>query len=661
MKNRELKNRRRRAKIHALRYAAVLICAILSAALSVAVCFAGVITESSMTGAADTIYVAGNPDAYPIEYYDSESDSYKGVIPDLLGIVSEKSGVSFTYISAGAKNEQKRISRNNQAELITAVLLDDKKDDITVTERYPILTAEVNGKEKCYCIGFTEIASSELKDSIKSILGGISEEEKTGLLLSYAQNNRAMPKSRFWTYIAVTFAATAVIALSVFLIIRQNRKKKNVQESMTDPLTGLGNGNYYLYVFDSLITRQSKNLYNVAYIAYNAEKAEAVFGKDACRDIQKYAAASLNGKAGQTEYLSRIQDGVFVFVFQAESKEKTDSRISELISGLNLYLGGFNNDWSALFSAGVCRLAEHPDCNAETALYSAKQGYMHAKKEEITHHIGSGSQLAENRKRDRLRLMLSDAIKNEEFRIYLQFIAISDSGKICGAEALSRWQNPEYGMLRPHEYIELLKESGKIVEHDYKMLERVCRLLEEWRIEPYSNLFLTCNFTRLSASKSDFAEKISEIASGYDFDRSRLVIEITEDSLTVDSGAAARNIRLLRKIGFKVAIDDMGGGFSSLSDLYDNETDIVKIEKDFIADCVSERRLNMLSDIISLVHNSGARVICEGIETEEQLERIRETGSDMVQGFYYSRVLPYSECEKFLCTKEICENNILCK
>ena len=112
-------------------------------------------------------------------------------------------------------------------------------------------------------------------------------------------------------------------------------------------------------------------------------------------------------------------------------------------------------------------------------------------------------------------------------------------------------------------------------------------------------------------------------------------------------------------MGFKIAIDDMGTGFSSLSDLYDNDIDVVKIERDFISACTSERRHKVLGDIVSLVHNTGARVICEGIENKEQQEMIKEIGCDMMQGFYYSRVLPLGECERFIDSKSIVGKPVL--
>lgn len=252
-----------------------------------------------------------------------------------------------------------------------------------------------------------------------------------------------------------------------------------------------------------------------------------------------------------------------------------------------------------------------------------------------------------SKKSEALAMQLDDALKNGEFKTYMQFIMDGKTGKFCGAEVLSRWQNREYGLLKPYEYIDILTKTGKIVEYDYYMFGNACRRLEIWNKPPFDKLFLTCNFTRLSVSKADFAERLVNIAKNYQFSYSRIVIEITEDALSINSQIISENVKRLSDFGFKVAIDDMGAGFSSLADIYDNEIDIVKIEREFISACTTERRRQMMNDIIALVHHAGAQVICEGIETAEQFEMLKAIDCDMMQGFYHSRVLPLSEFEKF--------------
>ena len=621
--------------------------------------YAAVYTVPSDSGEADTVYVAGNPNAYPLEYYSKEDKAFCGVFPDMLKVVSEKTGISFTYISASSENRQKELSRNNQVELLT--VLSDKQDECKVNELLPVLEFSCNGENTTYCIGFTEITSPELIGKIKNAFSEISEEEKMGFLLANSSNDPELNNKDRLIKIIILSISFLIVICGFLAVVAVKRKKHSNQDSMIDELTGIGNAEYYNYAFEQLLSRQSKNLYAVVYLACEVEIISGEYGEKSIEEIDRYAAAHLNSKIASAEYLARINDGVFVMLIQAPTEKECASKMFEVVDNLNLYLQEFYPNMANAFRAGVSRLCEHPDCNAETAFYNAKQGYFAALRSNTSAVITCENHLTQSRKQKKLRKDVARAVTDGEFRVYLQFINENKSGKICGAEALSRWQNREYGILRPYEYIDILKETGQIIAHDYKMFSAVCRQLEAWCTEPYNRLFLTCNFTRSSLSQNNFFDRISEISSAYKFERSRLVLELTEDSIAENSKAVSENISKCRRAGFKIAIDDMGTGFSSFADLYDNEIDLVKIDGEFIASCTSERRQTMLSNIITLVHKSGAKVLCEGVENLGQAEFLDKINCDMMQGFYFSKILPLVECEKFLKNENITENSTLIK
>ena len=621
--------------------------------------YAAVYTVPNDSGEADTVYVAGNPNTYPLEYYSKEDKAFCGVFPDMLKVVSEKTGISFTYISASFENRQKELSRNNQVELLT--VLSDKQNECKVNELLPVLKFYSKGENTTYCIGFTEITSPELIGKIKNAFSEISEEEKMGFLLANSSNDPELNNKDRLIKIIISSISFLIVICGIIAIVAVKRKKHSNQDSMIDELTGIGNAEYYNYAFEQLLSRQSKNLYAVVYLACEVEKISIECGEKTIKEIERYAAAQLNSKIASAEYLARINDGVFVMLIQAPTEKECASKMFEVVDNLNLYLQEFYPNMANAFSAGASRLCEHPDCNAETAFYNAKQGYFAALRSNTSAVITCESHLTQDRRQGKLRKDVANAVTDGEFRVYLQFINENKSGKICGAEALSRWQNKEYGILRPHEYIGILKETGQIIAHDYKMFSAVCSQLEIWNAEPYNRLFLTCNFTRTSLSQNDFFDRISEISSNYKFERRRLVLEITEDSIAENSKAVSENISKCRRAGFKIAIDDMGTGFSSFADLYDNEIDLVKIDGEFIASCTSERRQTMLSNIITLVHKSGAKILCEGVENLGQAEFLNTINCDMMQGFYFSKILPLVECEKFLKNENITENSTLIK
>lgn len=613
------------------------------------VCLASVTATAEATGPADSVYVAGNPDQYPIEYYDRDAKCYKGVLPELLAEISEKTGISFVYVGAGTKNRQAQLAKNSQVEMLTAIWEDDT--DCGAASRFPVFQVTVQGKERSICIGFTDIIDDERKDSIVSAFSEIPENEKSERILAFTLKNQPAGDRQIWIYAAVSGALAAVLTLIIVFAVLKKKKKEQKQSNMTDDLTGIGNRNYYIYSFDRLIPRQIKNLYYVAYLAFDAEKLRGLYGSEECNSIQKNAAVHLSAKTGPAESLSRIKNGVFAFAYQSNNKEAAEERIREILSSLGNYLAQFSKEYARIFAAGICCLAENPHCAAEAALDNARQGYLYAVKNTLPYAFSTEKLLSDTKKDEKLRLRVAKAVENNEFKPYLQFIVKADTGEICGAETLSRWQNPELGLMTPGEYIEVLQETGLILVHDYNVFDRVCRQLQEWSGTEYGDLFLSCNFTRLSLSSSDFSEQIKSIAGKYRFDHRNLMIEITEDTLTVDPHNSAKNISECNKMGFRIAIDDMGSGFSSLLDLYNNHIDFVKIDRHLVAEGTTHRGQKLLNGIISLAHSMDAKVICEGVTTEADAKMIQNTECDMIQGFYYSRVLPLDEGLRYLSRK----------
>lgn len=612
---------------------------------------AAVYTVPQENAAPGTVYIAGNPDAYPVEFYDSKDETYRGVIPDLLEQVSEETGISFTYLASSTQNRQPELVRNLQVEMVTAI--DPEDPDWQSLESVEVLSARIRGQEERYAVGFTDIADDSLRTTLENAFRDIPESRIEGLLIAYARQKNESGHQRIRSVLLGCLVVSSVAAfLAGWFLLRHLHRKKRKEESYLDSLTGAGNADYYTLAFDRLISRQAKNLYVLVCLTADSARLERIGDAKERERAEKLVAAHLNAACFSSEYLCRIRPGVFSMLLQIPQESECRQRIGRITEGLNDYLAGFYPHDRGLYHAGFCRLADHPEYNAETAFYDAEQSSKIARKNGTAVACGEEKQLQKSRREEALRRSLSRAMENGEFRVYMQIICRGETDQICGAEVLSRWQNPEYGMLQPAEYIEILKETGQIIPHDYRMFTFVCKLLELWQTSRYDQLFLTCNFTRVSLSAEDFADRITEISQPFRFDRHRLIIEITEDSLSTDSQIVSENIRRCREMGFQIAIDDMGTGFTSFSDLYDNELDLVKIESGFIAPCVSGRRRTMLSDIITMVHHSGAKVICEGVETAEQREMLRQIGCDMMQGYYYSRVLPYSECTRLLAETE---------
>lgn len=242
---------------------------------------------------------------------------------------------------------------------------------------------------------------------------------------------------------------------------------------------------------------------------------------------------------------------------------------------------------------------------------------------------------------------IGEAFEHKEFQMYLQFIVDNKKKKLASAEALSRWVNASGEIIFPGEYIGLLEKSGLIVKFDYYMFEKVCQKLSVWKDTELGDLTISCNFTRITISEKDFVDKIKEIADKYDFDRRNLVIEITEDSIEKNLNVARDNILRVKELGFSIALDDIGSGYTSLVSLCEYPIDIVKVDREILLLANEERGKKLFSGIISLAHYLNLKVVCEGVETEEQNTLVTESDCDYIQGWYYSKALSEEKAEEF--------------
>lgn len=245
-----------------------------------------------------------------------------------------------------------------------------------------------------------------------------------------------------------------------------------------------------------------------------------------------------------------------------------------------------------------------------------------------------------------LRNQTLEAVKSGQFQMFLQLVVTKD-GQIAGGEALSRWKHPQLGLLYPKSYIGLMEEEKTIGELDFFMLEEACRLLECWKQEG-RNLRISCNFARATLEGAGFAQRVEEIVKEYDFDPSQLIIEITEDIVENDRKTALMNVSRCKELGFRVALDDLGSGFTNFYDLQHYPADVAKIDRSILQAAVDQRGIALLQGMIELVHRLDMVALCEGVETEEQAELLRQMGCDFMQGFYFHRPISKEEANRIV-------------
>jgi len=278
--------------------------------------------------------------------------------------------------------------------------------------------------------------------------------------------------------------------------------------------------------------------------------------------------------------------------------------------------------------------------DAENLLQKAEQTMMLAKsgaRNRYQFYIASIDR--EMRKRRQLESDLKEAISKGQMNVVYQPQVCYSTGKVFGAEALLRWQHPEYGWIAPDIFIPLAEQSGSIVAIGGWVLEQVCQQLTVWLQEERLQGFkVAVNLSTVQLHHSSLAIQVARLLEVHQLPAGCLEVEVTETSLMQDVNTAKRNLQALRNVAVSIAIDDFGTGYSSLSYLKSMPLDKIKIDRSFVQDALtSEDDATIVRTIIQLGHSLGLKVLAEGIETKEMEDFVVSLGCDEGQGYYYSK------------------------
>ncbi|WP_213816788.1 EAL domain-containing protein [Glaciihabitans sp. dw_435] len=249
---------------------------------------------------------------------------------------------------------------------------------------------------------------------------------------------------------------------------------------------------------------------------------------------------------------------------------------------------------------------------------------------------------------DRLAADLLGAVDRGEIVAHYQPQIELSSGDIVAAEALCRWNHPELGMVPPDTFIPIAENNGAIDGIGAFMAETACDWLgtHTMREQPIE---ISVNVSAIQLAEPDFYEKLATTIDASGVDPNLLTIEITE-SLRFDTEAVSKRLSYLLSIGVGVSIDDFGTGYASVDQLLDLPATELKIDQSLVQD-TSPASSVLMTAVVSLVHRRGARVIAEGVETDEQLARVREAGFDRAQGYLFAAPMPAGEFEQLLASQ----------
>ncbi|MCI6582054.1 MAG: bifunctional diguanylate cyclase/phosphodiesterase [Oscillospiraceae bacterium] len=258
--------------------------------------------------------------------------------------------------------------------------------------------------------------------------------------------------------------------------------------------------------------------------------------------------------------------------------------------------------------------------------------------------------LIEHERKERIEECMREALENNQFRVYYQPKHDANTGELTGAEALIRWEHPEYGFMSPGEFIPIFEDNGFITEVDSFVWKKTCENLHKWIEKGLDVVPVSINASKLDFMRPDFFEKLNKASTEMDVPSGLLHIEVTESLFSDQIEELVGILSKCQENGYKIELDDFGSGYSSLNTLSILPLDVVKMDMSLVKAITDFKSMRVFSACINLARSLGLKTVSEGVETKEQMWAIRELGGDVIQGYYYSKPLSEEDFEKYLST-----------
>lgn len=611
-------------------------------------CMGSVGFSEDDVGDKESLFVAGNPDLYPIEYYNRMTGKYEGLLPRLYEKISRETGLDFTYIYASPKNQQAYLAENKQVDLVSAYVAGDAVEQYSPETGARICFYQ-DGKKHEVMIGFTDVCPKESVETILTFLDSLPDDELTAITIGYVMDSH--DPTPVHLVVVILLAVVFLTLLILFIVFCKKyvvlQKAVRYREQYDVP-TGIYNRSYFQYLLDKKVSLEAKPICYLAYVSLDTDRMKRYYNKDQAEQMARYIAQTLQGAVADGEYCARLGDLSFAYFIRCVNQEMAEERIEAILLQMNAENGILNEDYQIELRAGVYHCTRFYE-ESSHIIDVAAETYARAQRTEKSYLFASNEVIHADDRYERMQRETAQAIKNGEIMFYLQYIVDVRTNQVCGAEAISRWQHPREGLLMPGDYITLMQQANTISLLDYYIFEKTCKQLEQWgQTEDKKDFFLSCNFDRRTIAEENFFEKIAEIAARYKFDRSKVLLEITEDTLEYNKETAYQNAIRCKNAGFGLGLDDFGSGCTSFATLLDFPITLLKMDRSFVKLLATERGRLLAEGIVSMSRSVGYEVLFEGIETEEQCEIVKKMGVDYVQGYLFSRVVPYIEAARTL-------------
>lgn len=463
---------------------------------------------------------------------------------------------------------------------------------------------------------------------------------------------RSIVAAAFMLFVVGILIVIPILFLLISIISSFVSQRRIAKLLYWDPMTG---GNNWMYVKmngKKILAGHGKKSFAVVDLEFMKFRSYCTChgveeGENLLEKMDKY----LQKQCNRRETCAHHSKANFFLCITAENREAVEIRLRRIFEGLSAQSQKHHID----FHAGVLYLdgkqrsenKKRKEQNVEI-LYQcagmARASVANTEGDVIAFY--SDEMLEAQLWQHKVEDMMGEALKKEEFLIYLQPKYNPVNNQLTAAEALVRWDSPTEGFISPGRFIPIFENSGFIKYLDDYMISHVAKLQARWLAQGKQIVPISVNVSRAHFANPDLAEHIRSLVDAYGIPHRFIEIELTESAFFDDKQMILDTVKKLQEYGFEVSMDDFGSGYSSLNSLKDLPLDILKLDAEFFRGEDSPVRGQIVvSEAIHLAKSLNMKIVAEGIERKEQVDFLAENGCDMIQGYYYAKPMPVNEFE----------------
>ena len=446
--------------------------------------------------------------------------------------------------------------------------------------------------------------------------------------------------NRFWDQVdvAALHLISKLFAINLYKDYEANELRRQIS---IDKLTNIHN--YYQW-YDDVSTYIADNpIEEYAIIITsipNFQHIGDLYGKKVADDLLIITANALVNLTNKELFARSSEDRFIVFSTEIDQKD-----IIGHIEDVERYIKS-KFKYSTQFKIAVGVYIANRKEKISDAVDKANLSRKYAINKNIRYQFFSQEIFEADQFNKALEMHQKKAIDNQEFLLYLQPKVDTKSNRLVGAEALTRWYYKNNRLIYPNTFIPLFEKNGFIMDLDLHVFENVCKFQRDILDAGLTPVTISINLSMYPGDFDKYIDTISEIKERYHIPTKYLEIEITESMYIKDIEKALSLVNKLHQRGYKISMDDFGAGYSSLSSLSKLDFDTLKIDKDFCSKKDNKKEKAILKFIMQMAKDLKVSVLCEGVETKENVDFLKSIGCTLIQGYYFDKPMPSDDFKK---------------